>query len=141
MIDQELLTSERDFEQYYQRMLLDEGALIADVRIDPVADTLTQFYEGRFGVVRGGNTEVYDLNNGRSFTLESRWTATLIEQDGDWKIVALHTGVNFADNPVLDFARRFGWILGGSGLVLGLVLGVLLGRILRSKPAPAPGVA
>ena len=133
MIDQAVITSGRELEDYYRQLMVGEDALISSMRIEPAADTLTQIIDDRFGLVRGGNSEVYELNNGRSFTLDSRWTATVIKDGDTWKVWGIHAGVNFADNPVLTIARRANRFFGGGGLLVGLLLGVLGTRLMSRR--------
>ena len=96
--------------------------------MDPVADAPTKIYDDRFGVVRGSNTEMYELANGNAYTFKTRWTATMIKDQGTWKILAIHNGTNFLDNPLLEAAEDSVYYFGGGGLVIGLILGVLIGR-------------
>ena len=43
---------------------------------------------------------------GMEFDLENRWTATLVKDDGQWKIAAYHVSSNIADNPILTLAKK-----------------------------------
>ena len=72
------------------------------------------------------------------FPMKTRWTATVIKDtDGKWRILALHIGTNFLDNPLLtevEDAVKSYMIRGAiGGVVVGLILGFLLGR--RRKAA------
>ena len=65
------------------------------------ADALTEFYADKtIGVVRGSGEEDYVLSDTRFFPMKTRWTATVIKDtDGKWRILTLHIGTNFLDNP------------------------------------------
>lgn len=125
MINQDLVTTPQELQGYLDKQFNAPGALLKDVRIQPEADVLTQFYEGRIGVNRGGSTDTYTLKDGRVFTLKSRWTGTAIQEEGKWKVLNAHIGLNIIDNPILDAVESQKWIWGGAGLVVGLVAGAL----------------
>ena len=57
-------------------------------------------------------------------------------KDGaDWKLLAVHTGTNFLDNPVLHAVERSLLWFGAGGLARGLMLGFAGGWLLRRKRA------
>jgi hypothetical protein len=137
-INQEVLSSGAEIEPYFESWFGEDGYL-KSMKMDLEADALTEFFGDRtFGIVRGWGEEDYELANGRFFPMKTRWTATVSKNDaGEWKILALHTGTNFLDNPVLSAttsAAKYGTSgLGVVGLVVGLLLGYLFGR--RKRPA------
>jgi hypothetical protein len=107
------------------------------VTIAADADELSQIYTGTFAVTRGATRENYELADGRSFLLRGRWTGVSIKDGGQWKMLAVHTGTNFLDNPVLhQYERAVKWV-GAGALAAGLLLGFLAGRFLRRRPKPA----
>jgi len=138
MVDQELLTSREDLERYLDKWFGGAEPQIRRLTMDPVADTLTQIFEGRFGIVYGTNRETYEFTNGQTHVLNSRWTATVIKDAGQWRLLAIHSGVNFLDNPVVTIARRASLYFGGGGLVVGALLGLVVGTLHGRKRAPAP---
>lgn len=103
------------------------------------ADDWSQVFEGRFALTKGGTKERYELADGRAFDLSGRWTAVSIQEGGAWKLLAVHMGANFLDNPVLNaIEKSIVWIATGAivvGLLVGLGLGWLIGR--RRRPAAA----
>ena len=131
MIDQNLLTTTDEFTRYFERLFVGDDPLITSLTMSPVADELTQIYDDKYGIARGGNTEVYELASGKTYTLESRWTATLIKDDDQWKLLAIHSGVNFLDNPILAAAGRASIYFGSGGLAIGLLAGLLFGWYFR----------
>ena len=101
------------------------------VSIAADADELSQIYTGTFAVTRGSTLERYELADGRGFDLKGRWTGVSIKDGGQWKMLAVHTGTNFLDNPVLhQYEKAVKWV-GGGALVAGLLVGFLLGRLRR----------
>ena len=67
---------------------------------------------------------------GLDFDLENRWTATLLKQDGQWKIAAYHVSGDITDNPLLNAARNSLYWSAGVALLIGLVLGVVATKLL-----------
>lgn len=134
-VNQEVITKPEGLEPYF-RSWVGEGQYVRSMKMTMEADELTEFRgEGasRFGICRGKGIEDYDLTDGRHLVLNTRWTATMTkDSQGKWKILALHLGTNFYDNPIVAqfqaAATKFG--LGGliGGLVLGGLVGFLLGR-------------
>lgn len=95
------------------------------------ADERAQIYQGTFAVAKGSTNEHYELADGRSFDLKGRWTATLVKEGDSWKILAVHSGVNFLDNPVVAMIEKnVAWIAGAAGGV-GLLAGFLGGWYAR----------
>lgn len=131
-ISQHFMATPQDIQAYFDDLLRKPGALLKRVEIEPEVDELTQIYEGTFGVARGANRETYELNDGRVFEMTARWTATVFKDEGQWKLLAIHAGTNFLDNPVLAGVEQLSKVYGaagaGGGLVLGALIGFLLGR-------------
>ena len=102
------------------------------ISIQPEADELSQIYTGTFAITRGTTNEHYELADGRQFDMQGRWTATSIQQpDGSWKLLAVHMGVNFLDNPVINaIERSITWFAAG-GAAVGLILGFALGWLVK----------
>jgi ketosteroid isomerase-like protein len=106
------------------------------VSIAAEADELSQIYTGTFAVTRGSTVERYELADGRGFDLNGRWTGVSIKDGDEWKMLAVHTGTNFLDNPVLhQYEKAVKWV-GGGALVAGLLIGFLLGRLLGRRVKP-----
>jgi uncharacterized protein (TIGR02246 family) len=85
--------------------------------------------------IHGGDTAIskgYVIANyhliGRAYEFKSRWTATLVKQDGKWLVAGYHVSLNALDNPILDAAKSALWIAGGIGLVIGGILVLILKR-------------
>jgi membrane associated rhomboid family serine protease len=57
----------------------------------------------------------------------TRWTATVVKDtDGQWRILALHIGTNFLDNPILNVAESALKNFAIAGALAGLIIGWLL---------------
>ena len=93
----------------------------------------------RLSIIHGGDTAIsagqvvanYHLL-GRDYEFTSRWTATLVRQDGEWLVAAYHVSLNALDNPILDTAKSFLWIAGLIGIFVGGVSVFLLKKRRKS---------
>lgn len=132
MINQDLLTTPQEMQAYFDRWFKGDKAFIKKLTMDPQADDLTQIYDDKYGVARGSNTEVYELANGKTYTLKTRWTATLVKDAEQWKLLAIHNGINFLDNPLLMAAERSAYSFAAGGLVFGVIIGFVFGRRRRA---------
>ena len=128
-INQQVLSSPNEIPNYFKGWF-GEGGYLKKLDIKLTPDALTQLYgvpgNPSWGLVRGAGTENYQLTDGRFLAMKTRWTATVTkEADGKWRILALHIGTNFFDNPIFDEVYgKIKWYAAG-GLVLGLILGAL----------------
>jgi ketosteroid isomerase-like protein len=100
--------------------------------VPPTPDDVTLLYGGDTAVAYGSSVPHYKYL-GMEFDLPNRWTATLVKEDGRWKVAAYHVSSNIVDNPVLDLAKRSSYLTGGGGLLLGALLGVLATRAMCRK--------
>ena len=134
-VNQDSIIKPEALEPFF-RSWVGEDQYLKTMSINLEADELTEFYgEGssRFGIVRGQGTEDYALTDGRQLKLDTRWTATVSKDDeGKWKILALHLGTNFYKNPIvsgLQSSIKLYTLIGLiSGLVLGLILGIFISK-------------
>ena len=126
-INQEVLTSRDDIAPYFDKWF-GEGGYLKTLEMALEADELTQLYADKtMGIVRGAGNEDYVLSDTRSFPMETRWTATVIkDNDGVWRILSIHIGTNFLDNPILSVAESANRYFAMGGAAIGLLVGLLL---------------
>jgi ketosteroid isomerase-like protein len=135
VITQEAFTDAGALQTYYDGLFTRKLVRIGKINIEADADELSQIYTGTFAVARGSTQEAYELADGRHFDLHGRWTATAIKEDGQWKLLAIHSGINFINNPVITAVEKSTAYFGAGGLALGLVLGFGLSLLIRRKRA------
>lgn len=132
-INQEVISTRAEIEPYFEKWF-GPGGYLKTLKMSLEADELTELYADKtFGIVRGSGEEDYVLSDSRSFPMKTRWTATVIKDtDGRWRILTLHIGTDFLNNPILSVAEesvKFSGIVGGAGgLVFGALIMFLLGR-------------
>jgi ketosteroid isomerase-like protein len=135
VITQDTFTDTGALQAYYDGLFERKILRMGKVTIEAEADELSQIYTGTFAVARGSTKELYEMADGRRFDMRGRWTATAMKEDGQWKLLAIHSGTNFLDNPVLTAVEKSTTYFGAGGLAVGLVLGLLLGLRFRHRHA------
>jgi hypothetical protein len=138
VITQDSFTDPTKLKAYFDDLFTRRFLRIDKLQMEAEADDSAQIYTGTFAVARGGTKERYELADGRSFTLDGRWTATALKDGGQWKVLTLHTGINFLDNPVLGAIERSTLYVAAGACAAGALVGFLVGffvRRRRAKPA------
>ena len=115
VMNQEVVTQEKPLQQLFHEWFKKPGAILKSMRTEPKATILTNIYGGRFGVCYGTSVDTFELSDGRHFTFDSKWTATMIKEGEQWKLVALHVGVDPIENPLIDSYRS---ALGFGGVMI-----------------------
>ncbi len=135
VITQESFTDFNRLKSYFESLFTRDTLRIKNISMAAEADDYSQIFEGRFALTKGSTKERYEMADGRAFDMNGRWTSVSIQKDGAWKLLAIHSGVNFLDNPVLATVEKsVAWFgLGGTGL--GLLVGFGAGWLFRRPRA------
>jgi hypothetical protein len=133
LITQDSFTDIDRLKAYFDDLFTRSVLRINKITMEAEPDESAQIYTGTFAVARGGTKEVYELGDGRTYTIPGRWTATTIKDNGQWKVLAVHTGVNFIDNPVMTAVEKSTLYFGAGGVAVGAVIGFLLGFLIRRQ--------
>ncbi|MBI5109218.1 MAG: nuclear transport factor 2 family protein [Rhodocyclales bacterium] len=133
LITQDSFTDFGKLKDYFENLYTRDSLRLKKVSIGAEADELSQIYQGTFAVTRGSTKERYELADGRNFDVAGRWTAVSIKDKGEWKMLAVHTGTNFLDNPVLNAIEKSVPWIGVGGSAGGLILGLIVGWIARGN--------
>lgn len=139
-VDQTVVTSNEQLQTYFDRMFRGPSALVTAMKTEPKADILTRFIDANTGVCYGSAKDTYTMKSGDVVEMNLRWTATVVKENGTWKVALAHAGTDFLANPVLERVKRFTKTVGISAGLAGLIAGVLLGRLLgaRAKRSATP---
>lgn len=135
VVTQDSFTDTGALQAYYDGLFTRKLLRMSKVNIEAEADELSQIQTGTFAVARGSTKELYELADGRRFDMRGRWTATALKEAGGWKLLAIHSGTNFLDNPVLTAVEKSTAYTGAGGLGVGIVVGWLLGALVRRRRA------
>ncbi len=136
-INQNVINTPEGIDAYFKEWF-GEGGYLKKLDMKLEADALTELHgvpgNPSWGLVYGSGVENYQLTDGRFLPMKTRWTATVVkEADGKWRILALHIGANFYDNPIFDAVKDSTKYYAAGGLVVGLLLGGLGMGFLRRK--------
>lgn len=96
-------------------------------KVPPTPDELTILYGGDTGISFGETVGEYKLL-GKSYEIKSRWTATLVKENGKWLLAGYHISMNSLDNPLLTATKKSIPVVAGVALLLGFIIGRLLAR-------------
>lgn len=101
-VDQTVLTSTLSMQKYYDRMLRQKDSPVTSYKITPIVEIPTVFLDQNTGYSCGTSDDAYTLRKGgRTVHMPCHWTATVVRENGEWKLATMHTGVNVMDNTVL----------------------------------------
>lgn len=131
VITQDSFTDMGKLKDYFDSLYTRDFLRMKNISIAAEADDLSQIYQGTFALTKGSTKEHYELTDGRSFDMDGRWTAVSIKKDGEWKVLAVHAGTNFLDNPVLNAIEKSVVWFGVGGAAGGLLIGFVAGWFLR----------
>jgi ketosteroid isomerase-like protein len=137
-VTQEVMTGRSEISRYFQEWFGPTGYMRKmEMKLEP--DKLTELSADKsWGLVRGKALEHYEAKDGDLFDFTTRWTAVMVRNDdGKWRIRAIHFGTNHLDNPVLTKVRstltRYGIIGAIATLIIGLLAGWWIGRRARAR--------
>jgi ketosteroid isomerase-like protein len=130
-VNQTVITNQAQFQEFFDRTFHSPETLVTGIKTEATADILTQFIDENTGVCYGSTKDTYTLKSGGTVTMNNRWSATVVKENGEWKAALVHVGTDFMNNPVLDraaaAAKKLALGVGIGGLILGLILGRLMG--------------
>jgi ketosteroid isomerase-like protein len=143
-VNQTVLTNEAQMQDFFDRMFKSSDALITGLKTEPTADIKTRFVDANTGVCYGSSKDTYTMKSGEVVEMNVRWSATVVKENGEWKVALAHVGADFLNNPVLDGAKalvkKTGIGAGVGGLLAGGILGFMIGRCKKAGSAgPATG--
>jgi ketosteroid isomerase-like protein len=129
-VNQTTVTNEAQMQDFFDRMFKSGDALVTSMKTEPQADILTRFVDANTGVCYGSSKDTYTMKSGKVVEMNVRWSATVVKENGEWKVAIAHVGTDFLDNPVLDGMKQFAKLIGVGAGIGGLAVGFLIGRIL-----------
>ena len=120
--------------KYYKEMMVGSQRVVKDMSLTATPDDLSVLYaDGKVAVATGTADAHMELAAGRTLDVPLRWTATLNNDNGRWKVASAHFSANMFDNPIMAGLKSVSyWIAAIAGL-FGLLVGWLIGR--RRKTA------
>ncbi|MBN8542457.1 MAG: nuclear transport factor 2 family protein [Deltaproteobacteria bacterium] len=126
-LDGRLSRGPEEVKAYFTRMITGPDRIVNSAQFDVTVDALTDLYgsDKTIGISHGTSKDSYNLTSGVKFELNTRWTATLIKENGKWMIGSFHSSADLFDNPLLEKSKgMLVWSTLG-GAIAGLALGFL----------------
>lgn len=116
----EVSTGPESVKAYFDKMMTGPNPIVATISINPVAADLSLLHANdTVATSFGESNDSYKLTSGLEFNVTSKWTATLVKENGQWLLSSFHSSVNLFDNPLLNKAKSMSYVFGVLGLLLG----------------------
>lgn len=125
----------QEFRDFYARMMSGDSAIVKDISSKLEVEGKSILYGEDTAVARGSVEDKFSLSSGQDFTLNSRWTATVVQEGDQWKVASFHISASIFENPILGAAKNNLYLVGGIGALCGLALGFLIARSRRQQAA------
>ena len=113
---------------YHNRVMSGPTKLVESFTCELKVDELTVLHGGDTGVCFGSSKEQFKLTNGKTLSVDGRWSATLVKENGRWLVANLHASTNLFDNVLLRLAKNAAWWVGFVSLGMGALGGWIVGR-------------
>ena len=110
------------------RMTAGPEKLVESVHLEAKADGPAILHGADTGIVSGSSVETYKMAHGSDLTLNGRWTATLVKDQGQWLVAALHCSTGLSDNPLVASTKKAGVTATLGSVIIGLIAGWFIGR-------------
>jgi len=132
----ELSRGPEGIRKFYNEVMVGPNRLISDISSTLKVDELSILHGDNAAIAFGsihddftlsrGIARTAVLGSGDKFSLDSRWTATMVKKDGQWKLASYHVSVDAFSNPILSkavaVAKQAAIIAGIVGLLLGAIV-------------------
>ena len=125
--------------RFYQEMMGGKDSLISDVKSTLKLDELSVLYGQETAIAFGSIHDDISLNHaisrapflsdGKTLSLDSKWTATLVKMNNQWKLASYHVSTDTFSNPILAQAISVGKRIAILASIAGLVLGAIVMRL------------
>lgn len=117
---------------YYNKMFKGPDAPLKDHMTKASLDDHAIFH-GDTIVASGRTNDVFTLKNGSIYNFNTRWVASAVKKDGQWKVVSVDFSVDPFDNIVLDELSKKMWLYVIIAFGIGLVVALAIGRVRRKS--------
>ncbi len=109
---------------------------IDKMTVNPDTDMRLVYNDGQMVIASGNMADHYTLARGMEVDLHSRWTATLVKENGKWLLVSFSASTNAFKNEVISlYLANTKYLSGAVAGVVGLLVGIggTLFRIRRKQ--------
>jgi len=113
---------------FYDKMFKGPNAPLSDQKTKASIDGEAIFH-GNTIVASGRTQDVFTLKNGTVYDFDTRWVATVVKKNGNWKVVSVDFSVDPFNNVVLDEVQAKVWTYSIAALIAGLLIAFFAGRM------------
>jgi ketosteroid isomerase-like protein len=134
----EVSRGHKGIKEYYDRMLTGDTSVLSKVEAKPELEELSILYgePPTTAIAYGKLKDEYKLRDGTLIKMDSRFSATLVKEEGKWLIVNFHGSTNVFGNAVMDTAiKKTMWMTAGAVGLAALLIGLIIGRVMGGKKA------
>lgn len=117
---------------YYNRMLKGSSPIVKKFSTKATLGGPAVFHADS-AIAWGTTVDEFELADGTLFTLNANWSTTVVKQNGQWKVAALHFSTNLFDNPMLNKAQSLIKMAAIAGVLGGFLLAFLATKFLGKK--------
>jgi len=128
--------------KFYDEVMVGPNRIISDISSKLTVDELSVLHGDDTAIAFGsihddltlshGVARAAFLDVGNKLSMDSRWSATAVKKDGQWKLASYHVSLDAFSNPILDkaisTAERTAVIAGIGGVLAGAILAWFLAR-------------
>jgi ketosteroid isomerase-like protein len=115
-----------EFRTFYKKMMEGESSVVKEITTTRQLDGTPIFYGDSTAIAHGNIKQDFTFRDGDEFSLESKWTATLIKTDDQWQVISYHVSTDAFNNPMLTTAKRYLITFATVGAVFGFLAGALI---------------
>ena len=131
-VGEEVRRGKSGVKAYFDELFTGPSRRAESMKSEITVDDTSLIYGGDTAIAWGSSRDTYKMVDGSTLLVPSRWSGTLVRQDGKWLIAEFHVSVNMFNNPLLEPAvRQTAWMSGGIAAVVGLLLGAGAMALLR----------
>jgi len=128
--------------KFYDEVMVGPNRILADISSKLTVDELSILHGDGTAIAFGSIHDDLTLSHsiaraafldvGNKLSMDSRWTATAVKKDGQWKLASYHVSMDAFSNPILakaiSAATRTAIIAGIGGVLAGAILTWFLAR-------------
>ena len=107
---------------------------IDKMTVDASTDKRVILDNGNIAISSGEMKDHYMLGRGPSVNLNSRWSATLVKENGRWLLISFSASTNAFDNEVITlYLTSQKYMVSAVAGFIGLVAGVIVSQIISAR--------
>lgn len=130
----DVATGKDEILAFYNKMFKDDGAPLESLKTKASLGAPAVFH-GDTITAYGRAEDTYQLKSGDTHRFDTRWTATAIKKNNQWKVATINFSVNPLSNPILDELTDKLGMFTTLAFVIGILIAFIIARFSRKKSA------